>query len=560
MKKIKSIQIRFPAVQQGNEDLKAVLVPAAITLIPAFILWYFILPPINVKSLLFWFFLILVLILYTLNKMFYGLKRKAPFSLKRPLIAIPVIVAFILVTALVGSSKLFHAKKYSQILEVTEDTIDIIPSASGSSSIALMDTASAERLGDRRIGSLSSVVSQFNVGDYMQINYQDSPVKVAPLRYDGFFKYRSNRDTGIPGYVVVDPVDMSADYISLKEGMRYVPSAYFSKDLYRRIRFAYPTLMVDNIHFEIDEEGNPWYVASIYDHAVGLFGGETVTGALVIDPVSGKISRYSIDDVPVWADVVFPGDLICDQYNNHSQLQHGFLNSIFSQKDCRQVTTIQTVDEDGDSTSYPDYGYIAKDGDIWIYTGITSVNGDSSNLGFILANERTSETRYVSCAGADEFSGMKSAEGEVQEKGYIASFPSLINIDNTPTYIMVLKDANGLVKMYAAVNVEQYNVVATASTQSECIAKYKALLAGDITSNDEDIDVGSDEGYAEKTITVAKMQTIDQNGNTWLYIVDTDSQIYKAKYADVLDMLLVNEGDTITILTNGETFKFSLNN
>jgi hypothetical protein len=318
--------------------------------------------------------------------------------------------------------------------------------------------------------------------------------------------------------------------------------------------------MVDNIHFEIDEEGNPWYVASIYDHAVGLFGGETVTGALVIDPVSGKISRYSIDDVPVWADVVFPGDLICDQYNNHSQLQHGFLNSIFSQKDCRQVTTIQTVDEDGDSTSYPDYGYIAKDGDIWIYTGITSVNGDSSNLGFILANERTSETRYVSCAGADEFSGMKSAEGEVQEKGYIASFPSLINIDNTPTYIMVLKDANGLVKMYAAVNVEQYNVVATASTQSECIAKYKALLAGDITSNDEDIDVGSDEGYAEKTITVAKMQTIDQNGNTWLYIVDTDSQIYKAKYADVLDMLLVNEGDTITILTNGETFKFSLNN
>ena len=214
---------------------------------------------------------------------------------------------------------------------------------------------------------------------------------------------------------------------------------------------------------------------------------------------------------------------------------------------CRQITTLENEDED----LYNDYGYIAKDGDIWIYTGVTSVNGDSSNIGFVLANERTSETRYISCSGADEFSAMKSAEGEVQEKRYQASFPSLINIEGSPAYIMVLKDANGLVKMYAIVNVEQYNIVATASTQADVIEKYRHLIHGETYEPEPEKDYSS---YQAKTITVSRMETLVQNGDTYLYIVDENKQIYHAKYADVLGMLLVDEGDTVTILTDGAEF------
>lgn len=529
-----------------------------ITAVIMAVIWYFMLPAVNLKNPVFWLFMFVAIVLYLFMKSLVGVIRKKTSGIRIPVIALGVLVVGLIFNALF-SSRIFHAKAYSEILKVDDAEIELIPSVSGSSSIALMDTASAERLGDRKIGSLSSVVSQFNVGEYMQINYLDAPVKVAALKYDGFFKWNANKNKGIPGYVIVNPVDMSADYKSLNEGMYYVPSAYFSKDLYRHIRFRYPSLLVDNIHFEIDEEGNPWYVGSVYDHTIGLFGGKKVTGALIIDPVSGEMQKYALADVPVWADIVISGDLICTQYNDHAQLQHGFWNSVFSQKDCRQVTTIRSYNEDGDEEAYPDYGYIAKDGDIWVYTGITSLNGDSSNLGFILANERTAETKYITCAGADEFSGMKSAEGEVQEKGYIASFPSLINVEGTPTYIMVLKDSNGLVKMYAAVNVEQYNIVATAATQAECIEKYRKLMRAEITPDEANSDepVIDTSSFEEKNITVAKIRTIDKGGDTYIYIVDENENIYSAKYADVIGMILVEEGDQIRILTDGANFILS---
>ena len=530
----------------GKESLGMILVPLLITLVISALLWYMILPPINLQSALFWIMLILMIILYILIKGLYGAIKKEQVVIHRAFIVLVCVLAFFVVST--GySAKLFHAKRYSQILKVDEGSVDLIPSAEGSSSIALMDTSSAEMLGDRRIGSLSQVVSQFNISGYTQINYQDAPFKVAALSYDGFFKWNANKANGIPGYVIVDPVDMSADYVPLKEGMKYVPSAWFSQNLQRRLRFQYPTLMFNNLHFEIDEAGNPYYVASVYEHKIGLFGGTNVIGALITDPVSGETTYYQAGSVPQWADVVYDGDLICEQYNNYAQLQHGFFNSIFSQTDCRQITTLENEDED----LYNDYGYIAKDGDIWIYTGVTSVNGDSSNIGFVLANERTSETRYISCSGADEFSAMKSAEGEVQEKRYQASFPSLINIEGSPAYIMVLKDANGLVKMYAIVNVEQYNIVATAATQADVIEKYRHLIHGETYEPEPEKDYSS---YQAKTITVSRMETLVQNGDTYLYIVDENNQIYHAKYADVLGMLLVDEGDTVTILTDGTEF------
>ena len=217
-------------------------------------------------------------------------------------------------------------------------------------------------------------------------------------------------------------------------------------------------------------------------------------------------------------------------------------------KDCKQVTTYYSGDDesdDGDATPISDYGYVAKDGDIWIYTGVTSVNGDSSNIGFLLANERTGESRYYSIAGADEKSAMAAAEGEVQEKGYQASFPSLINIDGHPTYIMVLKDSGGLVKLYATVNVEQYNIVTTASTQDECIRKYKETLG--IKTEDTDKEI------KETTITIASIKYIDIDGNTYIYIIDTDNNIFRAKAGEHENMLLLSAGDKVAISYSDKT-------
>lgn len=456
------------------------------------------------------------------------------------------LLALILFLGIIGST-FFNATAYSKILTVTQSdfSTDLAESV-GTDSIALMDTASAQMLGDREIGALSDVVSQFDVSyDYTQIDFNGKPIKVAALEYAGFFKWMNNKENGIKGYVTVDPVSMSASFEN-SEGMKYVPSAFFSQDAYRYLWTKYPTLILDNLHFEIDESGKPYYVASIIEKTIGLFGGETVSGCVVLDPVTGETQRYAATEVPKWIDVVFNGNLICEQYNWHGMFRNGFWNSIFAKKGCKQVTSYySSEEEEEDETPISDYGYVAKDGDIWIYTGITSVNGDSSNIGFLLANERTGESRYYAIAGADEKSAMAAAEGEVQEKGYQASFPSLINIDGHPTYIMVLKDSGGLVKLYAAVNVEQYNIVTTAATQADCIKAYKEALGID----GEDLP----EETQEKNITIASIKYIDIEGNTYIYLIDKENNIFKAKASANETMLLLNVGDQIQISYSGNT-------
>jgi len=457
---------------------------------------------------------------------------------------LPIALTVIVIGAGIVGSTMFNATSYAKILKVNDSdfTADLSESVE-TDSIALMDTASARMLGDREIGALSDVVSQFDVSnDYIQIDYNGKPVKVSALEYAGFFKWMNNKE-GVKGYVTVDPVSMSASF-EKSEGMKYIPSAYFLEDAKRHIWLEYPMLMTENLHFEIDESGKPYYVASIVDKTISLFGGKTVSGCIVLDPVSGEIVKYDVADIPRWIDVVFHGDLICEQYNWYGMYQNGFMNSLFAKKGCKQVTTYSSEDDSSDEKPVSDYGYVAKDGDIWIYTGVTSVNGDSSNIGFLLANERTGESRYYAIAGADEKSAMAAAEGEVQEKGYQASFPSLINVEGNPTYIMVLKDSGGLVKLYAAVNVEQYNIVTTAATQAECIAKYKAMLGI------SEVHTPADEAK-NVTVTIASVKYIDIDGNTYIYLIDTENNIFKAKASEHENMLLLEAGDTVELSCTG---------
>ncbi len=529
-----------------------ILLPMICTIVFWAISFYVFLPAINGRSMEFYVWLGIGLVIFGLLYTGTHATTTGPAAMK---VFIPVIA--IIVICIIGgisSATIFHASAYASLLDINEETDkSAIPTVDAASSIALMDTASAQKLGDREVGSLSSVVSQFEVSsEYIQLNYQNAPVKVAPLSYASFWKYNKNKSEGVPGYVVVSPVSMDADYVALDKGMKYVPSAYFAKDLYRHIRFAYPTAIIYGYHFEIDEEGNPYYVAVTSSPTIGLFGGEDVTGVIVIDPVTGDMNRYSMEEIPDWVDFVADGNMICEQYDNYGMLQGGFWNSVFSQTGCKRVTQYSTNDDE-DSSYYSDYGYIAKDNDIWIYTGVTSVNSDSSNIGFLMVNERTKEALFIPASGADEFSAMAAAEGEIQEKGYIASFPSLININNMPTYIMVLKDDSGLVKMYAAVNVEQYNIVVTASSQDECINNYIATMGGEVTDSD---DSTGDDSYKELTITVTHRENIDIDGDTYLYISDENGNIYHAKYSKVLDMILVNIGDTITIQVKDDAFRY----
>ena len=363
------------------------------------------------------------------------------------------------------SSPVINAKQYQQLMTVETRNFSEDIEEADYRSIPLLDKDSAALLGDRKMGSLVDMVSQFEVADdYTQINYNNVPVRVTPLVYASPIKWLTNQRNGIPAYIRIDMTTQDTECVMLEEGIKYSKSEYFNRNLYRHIRFRFPTYIFgDQLFFEIDDNGVPYWVCPVKKFNIGLFGGETVGRVVLVNAVTGECTDYAVEDVPTWIDKVYSAELLMQLYDYYGMYQHGLFNSILGQRDCL-VTT------DG-------YNYLALDDDVWVYTGITSVNGDQSNVGFVLMNQRTMETRYYEVEGATELSAMSSAEGQVQNLGYRASFPLLLNIADEPTYFMALKDDAGLVKKYAMVNVQKYQWVAIGDTIEECEKDYKELLS-----------------------------------------------------------------------------------
>ena len=503
--------------------------------------YYAYFPAINIHLEIFWTTLIVVFLSLaiilgaksSISQMVGRLSKKPSikeFSWFAKLCSVLVIVCVgVLIVGSALGATLFRSRAYANLLpvdkrEFTED----IEQSDQVTDIALMDTESARIFGNRKIGSLSDVVSQYEIeADYTQISIKGQPMKVSGLKYASFFKWWNNRNSGVPGYVQVNPVNSEAKYVKLTKPMKYVPSEYFNYNLQRHVQLTYPTKIINGYKFEVDDDGNPYYICPTMTARVGLFGGIDVNGVIICDPIDGECKYYAIGDCPSWVDSVYDGHLLTKKYNWHGMLSGGYINSIIGQKGCKQATD--------------DFGYKIIGDDVWVYTGVTSANGDQSNIGFVMMNQRTSEARYYQVSGAEEHSAMSAAEGEVQEKGYKASFPSLINVSGTPTYIMVLKDAGGLVKLYAMVNVEQYNIVATATSQTKVFEEYKTLLASDGKLETEENDLKED------TITVQSVEYIDSDDGTMVYIKDTNHQVYKQAFKEDESLIRISAGDVLHV-------------
>lgn len=512
-----------------------------------FLLFYIFLPPLNPCAPGFWIYLFVVLFFYLLpflkpslspvviigpkEKNKKAKKQNAKLSVNK-WAALPLLVPIVvLIVGGIFSSELFFARRYASVITVNEaEFSEDMPKTdmAAITNIALMDTDSAMKLGTRTLGSLSHVVSQYTVSEYYtQINYKNTPQKVSNLEYDGFFKWLGNRESGIPGFVMVDPVKSESKYVEFNTPIRYVESAYFGDDLERKLRMSYPTKIFDSITFEIDEEGNPFYVVSCARPRVFLFGAMDIAEVILFNPANGESELMPVSEAPSWIDVVYTGDLATEKYNWKGAYSGGFFNSIIGNVGCTVATD--------------DFGYLVRDDDVWYFTGVTSaVADDRSNIGFILSNARTGEYKFYPVVGAEEHSAMEAAQGEVQEKGYIASFPSLVNISGQATYICVLKDDAGLVKLYALVNVENYSIVATGATQTDAMSAYMKKL------KENNIETGN-AGAESATITVEDVRIIPISGVATVYITAESGEVYKGYLEADEALILIRKGDSISI-------------
>ena len=517
----------------------SLLISLAVTLVFGFFYFYFKLPAINIHSGDFYLFIILLCAVYCVCALllegFRAEGVKGYVSAARKKAAIPFyIVCLCIAVAIVCSVigwKLFRARAYSELLPIENGDFAADVAEISFDQIPMLDSASANVLANRKLGELSDLVSQFEIyDDSFQINYQNRPVRVTYHNYGDFFKWWNNQKAGIPAYMVIDMVTQEVTVQRLEEGIKYSPSEYFFRDIDRYLRFKYPTKMFTDVNFEVNEEGEPYWVATVVTKKVGLFGGEDAIGAVLVNAVTGESTYYDVADVPQWVDRVYTAELILQQYNYYGLYQGGFWNSLFGQSGCTEAT------------SY--YNYIAQDDDVWLYTGITSVTGDRGNIGFILVNQRTKEARYYPCAGAEESSAMASAMGAVQQYEYQATSPLLLNIGGQPTYFMALKDASQLVKMYAMVNVQQYNVVATGTSVSSCIESYEQLLA----ENGISIEGGTAPATSEVSGVVEDIRSSVINGNSVYYIkLEGGDVYYTVSAADSPVAAILNVGDRVAL-------------
>lgn len=519
-------------------------------------MFYVSLPALNLQSDAFWIYLLFCglffIFVYSImtsvpqKKQQKGGNKNAKPKININLKKNPVLITAICITLVpilvlaigsFASSTLFHAKAYSEIITVPEaDFSADMPETQMVKNIALMDTDTAIKMGNRTLGALSDVVSQYEISEnYRQINFNGAPQKVSTLEYADFFKWLANKDSGIPGYVMVDPVNVTeAKYIKLSKYIKYSDSGFFADDLTRKLRFSYPTKIFGNCSFEIDDQGNPYYIVACMKPRIAMLGAYDVNEVIIFNPVDGSSDIYALSDTPSWVDNVFTGTLASEKYDWFGTLKNGYWNSVIGNKDCKVTTD--------------DFGYIVIEDDVWFFTGVTSVTSDESNIGFIISNARTGEYKFYSVNGAEEYSAMNSAEGQVQEKGYVASFPSLINVSGKATYIMVLKDNAGLVKLYALVNVENYAIVATGTTQTEAKEKYVELLKQNgIIDKIPDIEETSTENTKEIDIEVAKIQVYTVNGESVFYFTAIDGQIYKQSIASDERVIIVKEGDKLKV-------------
>ena len=517
---------------------------AAVTFLVVFaVVWYIACPAINIRETRFFFLvgisLVAALVVSVVRKLsktkwvktgvgFIDFGEENEIRIMG-IALITVIVLFVVME--LASSPIFNARKYRERIDITtnseEEFATDIPSVNNISKIALMDTKSARMLGDRVLGGLSDVVSQFEIKNYYTIEVNGNPMKIAPLEYGGFFKWISNRGKGIPGYVLVDPITSEAKYVKVNGGIKYAPSGVFSDDLVRHLRSRYPSKLFGEYTFQIDNEGNPYWVMSTLKLNT-LFGCETANGAIVCDAVTGDCEYYNLENIPEWVDIVFSGEMIESMYDDYGRFINGFIN--FSKKGMTQTTD--------------DYGYLCMGSDIYIYTGVTSTSSDESNLGFILVNSRTGKYNYYPISGAEEYSAMSAAEGAVQNFGYSASFPSLVNVGGVPTYVMVLKDSSNLVKMYAMVNVKNYTIVSCSGTLNDCIKSYNTALKNAGTS--ANVNIKNDEKKTDN-FEVSDIRYVTIDGNTFVYITGDNGKIYRQMFALNEKIIFVNVGDTVIV-------------
>lgn len=389
----------------------------------------------------------------------YSAKSKFP----RLQLAIVMIPWILIMATIVISSVLFQWRAYrNQLGEPEIKKFDNEVQAIDVSQIPIVDEDLALRLAAKKLGERPALGSQVSLYDATIQMVDGELVWAVPLHHSGFFKWLTNL-SGTPGYIVVSATNTND--VRYVEGykIKYHPGSYLLFDITRKVRFG-PALFngITDYSFELDDNGQPYWVISTYRNTRGFHLPEA-TGVILLNATTGEMQHYPLGQVPEWVDRVQPEDFVIQQISNRGNYVHGIFN--FANKDKFRASEGHNI--------------VYNNGRCYLFTGLTSVGSDDSAIGFIMVDMVTKEPIMYEMSGATEQAAQLSAQGRVQDLGYQATFPIILNIDSQPTYFMTLKDNIGLIKQYAFVSVANYSTVGTGESVSAALRDYGNKLRSD---------------------------------------------------------------------------------
>lgn len=519
-------QLNGYKTQTKQKPVSALIISLSLVSIIAFVIDYVSLPAYNLHDQAFIMLVIFYLVIFAI---LMAILSQSMTVFSRFSFYGAALLFVISITLNILGSEVLNAFKFRDQIQIIEtndfnEAFDKVQL----NQIPLIDLQSATQLGDKKIGNVQGLGSQFNIdGEYTLVSVSENIYRVSPLEYQDFIKWFQNRVEGIPGYIKVNVTDANdVELVELENGISYSPSAFFSQDLLRHVRFTYRTEILQDFSFEIDDEGQPYYVISVVKPEVGWFSGYDTSDVIVVDAISGDMSKYAIEEMPLWIDRAQPASIAWSQIDNWGYYVNGFINTLLGQKDMIQTT-------DG-------YNYVNIDSQTYMFSGMTSVGSDRSIVGFALINLRTKEASYFKIGGADELSAMSSAAGQVQDLGYTATFPVLLNIESIPTYFMSLKDAEGLIKQYAMVNVADYSLVSVGNNVNETLKNYTDMLS----NKGLVIEIENQNPWMEATLIDLKTLIIDGNTHYFVRFSD-DSNIYEVDGQSFIELIYSVPNDLV---------------
>lgn len=447
------------------------------------------------------------------------------FLISLILMILPVSIYLLL---LFLSSALFWSNDYrDQLGESENNSFNNDIEAIDISQLPIVDKDLAYKLADKKMGEKPSLGSKVTLGEPTIQKVDGKLLWVVPLEHSGFFKWIFNQD-GTPGYIIVsatDPKDVT--YVD-NYNIKYQPNAFFSQDLTRTVRFNHALFEgITDYSFELDDDGNPFWVVSVYNKEK-LLALDDITSVVIVNAVTGESKKYSLDEVPSWVDRVYPTELIEKQINNKGRYVRGVFN--FSNEDKFQTSE--------------GYAIVYYNNNCYMFTGLTSVGSDESATGFIMVDLKTKKSIIYKMSGATEYAAQQSAEGKIQHLGYKATFPLIVNVNGIPTYFMALKDKEGLIKQYAFVSVEDYTSVGVGESLNDALLAYKQATR----STNEELDDNNDE-LLTITDTVDRI-SVERNSQTTIYkivLTNHKDKMFVFSYDVSNELAITRENDNVTI-------------